>query len=985
MLMSFEKYYRLVTGNPPFGWQSRLADEIDAGTWPPAMGLPTAAGKTSLVEIWVYALARDLVRGVRRTPLRLVWVIDRRIVVDEVANRAQALAAKLHTAEASPTHPLYEVAATLRQLGGSAPLAVAQLRGGMAGQRRWTHAPNQPVVLATTVDQAGSRLLFRGYGVSPHQYSLEAGLLGCDTLIVVDEAHLSQPFVATLDAVRRHHTMAEQQVSPASQVVVVSATLPSGSGTQQFTLTPGERTDLAPRVARPKVATLIPARSDTPIARNMAGAASHLIDSTGAGVTAVIVNRVDTAREIFSLLAPTHDAILLTGRIRPHDRDALLATWLPHLRAGRPRETGAAPRVVVATQTVEVGADFDFDALVTEVAPFSALRQRFGRLNRLGARAEAAAVIVERGKEDGVYPYDIVQQVWAWLNAHAHAAERGRPRTIDLSDEAITQLLAQHDAPPDMTPTCAPILTRMHVDLWSQTSPVPTPDPDIAPFLHGMEKPAPAEVQVVWRADLVEADLARALASTDMQEPMEQRLSALLDLAPPGVEEAISLPVWVVRRWLAGARIAVPIADVEVASTLDDEHAQAAAHTRYALRWDGRDAALVDPSQITPGDTIVLPATYGGLDAFGWDPHCEEPVRDVGDLAGRSGRRRQRLRLHPLLLPSLLKRGEGPLPWVEALQALLDELNIEHHLDFDAAHDTFDERLAQYVDATLLHTAPDAHEALLGWQASDRQWIPYPVDESTPGAPPAGVVLEWIAWTAAASPHTPTSDPIEDGADESSMVGIGRAHTARPVTLADHSAAVAACARAWAEASGFPPQIIQALEWAGRFHDLGKCEPRFQVLLHGGDEAAAAAAPEPLAKSGIDPHDRVLQDRAHRLARVPARMRHEAISAQMLVNGYDRLPTDLDRDLVCYLVGAHHGRGRPWFPVVKDTNPTVVNATMSGYTFSARSTVELGRIDAGWPDRFATLQRRYSAWGLAYIESMLRLADHWVSSQEALR
>ena len=118
-----------------------------------------------------------------------------------------------------------------------------------------------------------------------------------------------------------------------------------------------------------------------------------------AHVTGIVVNRVRSARAIFDALSQATmkglaaDVALLIGRTRDVDRDTVLAELLPRMRAGRGEDAGP-PLFVVATQCVEAGADLDFDALVTEIAPLDYLRQRLGWLNRLGRRSTAPAMII---------------------------------------------------------------------------------------------------------------------------------------------------------------------------------------------------------------------------------------------------------------------------------------------------------------------------------------------------------------------------------------------------------------------------------------------------------------------------------------------------------------------------------------------------------------------------------------------------------------
>jgi len=87
-------------------------------------------------------------------------------------------------------------------------------------------------------------------------------------------------------------------------------------------------------------------------------------------------------------------------------------------------------------------------------------------------------------------------------------------------------------------------------------------------------------------------------------------------------------------------------------------------------------------------------------------------------------------------------------------------------------------------------------------------------------------------------------------------------------------------------------------------------------------------------------------------------------------------------DLARFLIGTHHGFGRPFAPVVEDAEPVDVKLTLEGRDLVVLSDHRFHRLEAGWADLFWSLIRRFGWWGLAYLEALLITADRTVSARE---
>jgi CRISPR-associated endonuclease/helicase Cas3 len=949
----FGEFYEEVHGRKPFPWQRRLGGFVAKNGWPRLIALPTSTGKTSIIDVAVFQLALqcDMPAADRTAGLRTLFVVDRRVVVDDVAKHARRLAHALQAAEQgkSANPVLAEVASRLKSLGGSSPLKVSILRGGTYRDDTWADIPCQPLVCVTTVDQIGSRLLFRGYGVSNRRHPVHAGLGGCDSLLILDEAHLSNPFAQTLQAVVRYQNWGKAGL-PGLRFVTMSATLSTRERHDEkpFELDEEDLADetLARRLNASKVAEL---REPADFEAGAAGAALELREH--ADVVAVVVNRVASARRVFDRLQPAGEAILLTGRVRPYDRDRLLDVEYGDRLAATPNVRARKPLFVVATQTVEVGADFDFDALVTEAAPLDALRQRFGRVNRLGNRqARSRAVILLRklakGEGDPIYGPPLAD-TWNWLKAHA--TKTRKTLAIDFGVLAMDNLLRGSRAENLFTARGrAPLMLPSHLDAWSQTNPRPFPDPDVAPFLHGEAALEAADAHLVWRADLKEEDA--------------ELWPRVLALAPPTMAEALPLPIWTLRRWLRSTNRGeeADAADIEGVSGGADGEEEAG--YRPYLTWSGPGNAeqYNNGAGLVPGATIIVPSCYGGADEYGWAPGSTKDVPDIGDECwnkqAEAGVRRYRLRLHPEVLfagdceDSARHKAELSR-WVKRLASPDPE-------ESKAARS----ELLEYLAGAWAEGNSSRQRVLDGLKRSKLAIYP----PETPGA--VFTAQRRAALTRAKPPDYLKT--LEDTDGETTDEEDDGSFTLQ-TPLDRHTDDVRRLARQFARACGINEGAAEDIELAARLHDLGKLDGRFQAMLRGGTFREEILS-EPLAKSDFMTYGE--RQKAKRMSGYPKHARHELTSVIIARLGAVHVRAH-DPDLVLHLIGTHHGYARPFPPVVDDLDPITVTAEIDGRTVNAPSDHRLYRLDSGWTDQFRRLIRGYGHWGLAYLEAILRRAD----------
>lgn len=854
--MSFPEFFEIVTGNKPFQWQTQVADHICNNDWYDALGTPPATGKTSFVEIWYYSLYHNICTNPnkRHIPLRLWYVVDRKIIVDGAKEAADNLLTKLQQ-----DRRLIQVGEIVKShFDCKFPLFCGKIRGGMDRdeKNKWltANSPVQPTIITTTVDQYGSRLLFRGYGISPKTRSIHAAMAGMDSVVALDEAHLSQSLRQLLKVVEANHKLHN---IPTNKVVELTAT---GSNQNVFPVNIENDPLLTQRLSANRNITQIRVAGN--IADNLTKQARILAAKNN--VVAIICNTVGTARQVFAKFQKVN-SILLIGRIRNHEREIIYSKHLAKLIAKRDR-INDKPLIVVSTQTIEVGADFDFDAMVTQAAPLDCLIQRFGRLDRLGKVGSTTGIVVFKKGKDQIYG-ELTQKTFDWL-------ETNNPNGFDIGQiPRNIEYFAKIDHISKLTPNLLEVLSLTH----------PATPVNVEGLLHGVKLKSESDFQLVYRNEITEDMLENDPKQAEKWLEMNYHIQN---------QEILSLPIYC----LAQKDCADATLVVDEESKIKDNNLLEKLGVRHS------DGKVIKMRDVVPGDLIIVPTTYGQYDEFGWNPDATMAVEDVSDYYTTT------IRLHPDWLPGF-KIDNYRTP---ALDGAIDVKKLLNDLKRKLVP-------LWLKNPNLENKAKNIQQKL----------------HSLKGC--------WIEFT-----------PDNKGAY---LMPRRKKSKQELQNLNVHNAKVGANAKEFAKKLNFSDELIAVLEKSGKCHDLGKADERFQQKLY----YPQLPTPILLAKSKEYRYDAPQN--------YPKGWRHEL---QSLVTVLENNLGDglIDKELFHHLIASHHGWFRNFIPLTLDPDfkPFVVN----DHKCSRHYLDVYPELDR---NEFFQLNEKYGYWGLALLESILRLAD----------
>ncbi len=464
--MSYEAFFRKATGNPPYPFQQRLAEQ----PWPDLIDVPTGLGKTAAVALaWAYKLTQN-----PTTHRRLIWCLPMRVLVEQTADVIRAWFDTLAPEFADANLPI--------------PRVQVLMGGHIDDTER--NRPEWPTVIIGTQDMLLSRALMRGYAMSRYAWPMDFAWVNNDALWVFDETQAMGVAVETSAQLQAFRQIFG--TSRPTHSIWMSATLGIGQlqtvdhpfeTPQKFQLDVADEAlpTVTKRLSAAKPITCANVFATGKATNYSADLAQEVLEQHVPGtLTLVILNRVQRAQDVYKELIKAGRSVDDTGLVHSRFRKSDRARQMSLLSKD-------GDRIIVSTQVIEAGVDVSARTLFSELAPWPSLVQRFGRCNRYGEQPEARVFWIdlkaEDEKDDLVLPYEF---------ADFETARIGLEQVSSANPAHLAQF--NYTAPNVIRPV---IRRRDILELFDTTGDISGDDLDISPYIRDPSQP---DVFVFWRA-----------------------------------------------------------------------------------------------------------------------------------------------------------------------------------------------------------------------------------------------------------------------------------------------------------------------------------------------------------------------------------------------------------------------------------------------------------------------------------------------------
>ncbi len=549
--MTYAGFFKKATGFDPYPYQAKLVESDGKFS---LLRVPTGSGKTEAVILgWLY-LRCECANAA--PPRRLVYCLPMRTLVDQTVRRVEKWLVNLRMTD---------------------DVGVVTLMGGEP-RKQWYLEPEKPFIVVGTQDMLLSRALNRGYGMGYNMWPVEYGLLNNDCLWVMDEIQLMANGLPTSTQLAGLRDKLDT-FGPARSIWMSATARPDWLDTidhrrpgaeQVMELGPADLADarLGNRHSAQKIVTRVKRQKE--VAALIAE--KHVLGT----LTLAIVNTVERAQKLYAELVkprnkllPDVEKVLVHSRFREDDRQR---------KQGRiDASLSCAGRVVVATQAVEAGVDISARTLITEIAPWASMVQRFGRCNREGKYEYGDVLWLDVEKDTAPYDSDDVEHARGIMES-LEGKSVGPAALEDMGNEM-------------KDPDHAIVIRRRDVvGLFDTTPDLSGSYLDVSQYIRGTEETG---VTIFWR-DVPE----------DYPDEGEPR---------PRHNETVSVPLGDSRGGPKGIK-----------DYLDSN--------RKAWIWDFLDSQWreIRSREVYPGMTLMLDANQGGYDPdSGWDVSGKDRVEPV--------------------------------------------------------------------------------------------------------------------------------------------------------------------------------------------------------------------------------------------------------------------------------------------------------------------------------------------------------------------